>query len=119
MIFAFIVEEWGAIVGGLGLVLLYLALLFRASRTAIKCGSTFGRNLVLGLGLMITVQALVNMGVSVRLFPTTGQPLPLVSYGGTSLLFTCLSLGMMLAVTRVVQQDPLQAVGSSNGNTLT
>ncbi|MDA9755778.1 FtsW/RodA/SpoVE family cell cycle protein [Flavobacteriales bacterium] len=119
MIFAFIVEEWGAIVGGLGLVLLYLALLFRASRTAIKCGSTFGRNLVLGLGLMITVQALVNMGVSVRLFPTTGQPLPLVSYGGTSLLFTCLSLGMMLAVTRVVQQDPLQAGASSNGNTLT
>ena len=52
--------------------------------------------------MMITVQALVNMGVSVRLFPTTGQPLPLVSYGGTSLLFTCLSIGMMLAVTRVV-----------------
>ena len=74
---------------------------------------------MLGLGLMITVQALVNMGVSVRLFPTTGQPLPLVSYGGTSLLFTCLSLGMMLAVTRVVQQDPLQAGGSSNGSTLT
>ena len=119
MMFAFIVEEWGAIVGGLGLVLLYLALLFRASRTAIRCGSTFGRNLVLGLGLMITVQALVNMGVSVRLFPTTGQPLPLVSWGGTSLLFTCLSLGMMLAVTRVVQQDPLQAGGSYNGNTLT
>ena len=68
---------------------------------------------------MITVQALVNMGVSVRLFPTTGQPMPLVSWGGTSLLFTCLSLGMMLAVTRVVQQDPLQAGGSSNGNTLT
>jgi cell division protein FtsW len=68
---------------------------------------------------MITVQALVNMGVSVRLFPTTGQPLPLVSYGGTSLLFTCLSLGMMLAVTRVVQQDPVQAGTSSNGNTLT
>ncbi|HAT48689.1 MAG TPA: cell division protein FtsW, partial [Flavobacteriales bacterium] len=106
MIFAFIVEEWGAIMGGLGLVLLYLALLFRASRTAIKCDSPFGRNLILGLGLMITVQALVNMGVSVRLFPTTGQPLPLVSYGGTSLLFTCLSIGMMLAVTRVV----------SNGN---
>ena len=85
MIYAFIIEEWGAILGGLGLILLYLALLFRASRTAIKCQSTFGRNLVLGLGLMIVVQALVNMGVSVRLFPTTGQPLPLVSYGGTSL----------------------------------
>ena len=104
MIYAFIIEEWGAILGGLGLILLYLALLFRASRTAIKCESAFGRNLVLGLGLMIVVQALVNMGVSVRLFPKTGQPLPLVSYGGTSLLFTSLSIGMMLAVSRVVMQ---------------
>ena len=104
MIYAFIIEEWGAILGGLGLILLYLALLFRASRTAIKCESAFGRNLVLGLGLMIVVQALVNMGVSVRLFPTPGQPLPLVSYGGTALLFTSLSIGMMLAVSRVVMQ---------------
>ena len=118
MIFAFIVEEWGAIVGGLGLVLLYLALLFRASRTAIKCESAFGRNLVLGLGLMITVQALVNMGVSVRLFPTTGQPLPLVSYGGTSLLFTCLSLGIMLAVSRVAQQGDSDSSRASGPNTL-
>ena len=119
MIFAFIVEEWGAIIGGLGLVLLYLALLFRASRTAIKCESAFGRNLVLGLGLMITVQALVNMGVSVRLFPTTGQPLPLVSYGGTSLLFTCLSLGIMLAVSRVAQQGDSGSSRASGPNTLT
>ena len=119
MIFAFIVEEWGAILGGLGLVLLYLALLFRASRTAIKCESVFGRNLVLGLGLMITVQALVNMGVSVRLFPTTGQPLPLVSYGGTSLLFTCLSIGMMLAVTRVVQNESPGTAPSTGANSLT
>jgi cell division protein FtsW len=105
MIYAFIVEEWGAVVGGLGLVLIYLALLFRAAKTAIRCESPFGRNLILGLGMMITVQAMVNMGVSVRLFPTTGQPLPLVSYGGTSLLFTCLSIGMMLAVSRVVLGD--------------
>ena len=119
MIFAFIIEEWGAIMGGLGLVLLYLALLFRASRTAIKCESAFGRNLVLGLGLMITVQALVNMGVSVRLFPTTGQPLPLVSYGGTSLLFACLSLGMMLAVPRVGQQSRAGIGNAKSANTLT
>ena len=66
---------------------------------------------------MITVQALVNMGVSVRLFPTTGQPLPLVSYGGTSLLFTCLSIGMMLAVTRVVSLG--DAPATSGANTLT
>jgi len=118
MIFAFIVEEWGAILGGLGLVLLYLALLFRASRTAIKCESVFGRNLVLGLGLMIAVQALVNMGVSVRLFPTTGQPLPLVSYGGTSLLFTCLSIGMMLAVSRIVQNGDSGTPHAAGANTL-
>ena len=119
MIFAFIVEEWGAVLGGLGLVLLYLALLFRASRTAIKCESIFGRNLVLGLGLMIAVQALVNMGVSVRLFPTTGQPLPLVSYGGTSLLFTCLSIGMMLAVSRIVQNEDPNTPRAKGANTLT
>ena len=54
----------------------------------------------MGLGMMITIQALINMAVAVRLFPTTGQPLPLVSYGGTSILFTCLSIGMILAVSR-------------------
>jgi len=65
------------------------------------------------------VQALVNMGVSVRLFPTTGQPLPLVSYGGTSLLFTCLSLGIMLAVSRVVQHDDGAPTAPNGANTLT
>jgi len=105
MIYAFIIEEWGAIMGGLGLILLYLAIMYRAAKTAIRCESAFGRNLILGLGLMLVIQALINMGVSVRLFPTTGQPLPLVSYGGTSLLFTCLSIGMMLAVSRIVQQN--------------
>ena len=112
MIYAFIVEEWGAI-GGLGLVLLYLALLFRASQTAVRCDSLFARNLVLGLGLTIAVQALINMGVSVRLFPTTGQPLPLVSYGGTSLLFTCMSIGMMLAVSRVVAGQGAKTQGNA------
>ena len=112
MIYAFIVEEWGA-VGGLGLVLLYLALLFRASQTAVRCDSLFARNLVLGLGLTIAVQALINMGVSVRLFPTTGQPLPLVSYGGTSLLFTCMSIGMMLAVSRVVAGEGVKTQGNA------
>ena len=112
MIYAFIVEEWGA-VGGLGLVLLYLALLFRASQTAVRCDSLFARNLVLGLGLTIAVQALINMGVSVRLFPTTGQPLPLVSYGGTSLLFTCMSIGMMLAVSRVVAGQGTKMQGNA------
>jgi len=100
MIYAFVIEEWGAILGGFGLALLYFILLFRSIQAARKCDRPFGSYLAMGLSLLITVQALINMGVAVRLFPTTGQPLPLVSYGGTSLIFTCLSIGMILAVSR-------------------
>lgn len=105
MIYAFIIEEWGAIMGGLGLVMLYLILLFRTIRTATRCPRHFGGLLAMGLGFMISLQAMINMAVAVRLFPTTGQPLPLVSYGGTSLVFTCLAIGMILAVSRSVT-DP-------------
>ncbi len=100
MIYAFIIEEWGAIIGGLGLLLIYLIFLYRTILTAKKCDRPFGSYLAMGLGMMITLQALINMGVAVRFFPTTGQPLPLVSYGGTSILFTCLAIGMILAVSR-------------------
>ena len=100
MIYAFVIEEWGAVLGGFGLALLYFILLFRSIQAARKCDRPFGSYLAMGLSLLITVQALINMGVAVRLFPTTGQPLPLVSYGGTSLIFTCLSIGMILAVSR-------------------
>lgn len=102
MIYAFIIEEWGAILGGLGLVLLYLILLFRTMRTATRCPRHFGGLLAMGLGFMLVFQAMINMAVAVRLFPTTGQPLPLVSYGGTSMIFTCLAIGMILAVSRSV-----------------
>ena len=100
MIYAFIIEEWGAIIGGLGLLLIYLILLYRTIIAAKNCDRPFGSYLAMGLGMMIVIQALINMAVAVRLFPTTGQPLPLVSYGGTSILFTCLSIGMILAVSR-------------------
>ncbi|MBM71456.1 MAG: cell division protein FtsW [Crocinitomicaceae bacterium] len=100
MIYAFIIEEWGAIIGGLGLLLIYMILLYRTILAAKNCDRPFGSYLAMGLGMMITIQALINMSVAVRLFPTTGQPLPLVSYGGTSILFTCLSIGMILAVSR-------------------
>ena len=100
MIYAFIIEEWGGIIGGLGLLLLYLILLYRTIIAAKNCDRPFGGFLAMGLGIMITIQAFINMAVAVRLFPTTGQPLPLVSYGGTSILFTCLSIGMILAVSR-------------------
>jgi cell division protein FtsW len=105
MIYAFIIEEWGAILGGLGIVLAYLILLFRTVRTATRCPRHFGGLLAMGLGFMLVFQAMINMAVAVRLFPTTGQPLPLVSYGGTSMIFTCLAIGMILAVSRSVT-DP-------------
>jgi cell division protein FtsW len=101
MIYAFIIEEWGAILGGLGLLTLYLILLFRSVRISAGCDRMFGRLLAIGMGLLITTQALINMGVAVRLLPTTGQPLPLVSMGGTSLLFTCVALGLILSVSRL------------------
>lgn len=102
MIYAFVIEEYGSIMGGLGLILLYLILLFRAIKTATRCPKHFGGLLVLGLSLMLVIQAMINMAVAVNIFPTTGQPLPLVSMGGTSIIFTCLAIGMILSVSRMV-----------------
>lgn len=105
MIYAFIIEEWGLLVGGVGLVLLYLILFSRTIRIGTRCRRPFGSLLAIGLGLMLILQAMVNMGVAVKLLPMTGQPLPLVSMGGTSILFTCAALGMILAVSRSLD-DP-------------
>ena len=105
MIYAFIIEEWGLLVGGFGLVLLYLILFSRTIRIGTRCRRPFGSLLAIGLGLMLILQAMVNMGVAVKLLPMTGQPLPLVSMGGTSILFTCAALGMILAVSRSLD-DP-------------
>ncbi len=100
MIYAFIIEEYGLIFGGLLLIFVYLIFYFRAVRTALTCPSRFGQLMVFGLSSIIVIQALINMSVSVSLFPTTGQPLPLISLGGTSTLFTCLSIAMIISVTR-------------------
>ena len=116
MIYAFIIEEYGAILGGLGLVLLYLILLFRTTRTAVRCEMNFGSLLALGLGFMLVFQAMINMAVAVRLFPTTGQPLPLVSFGGTSMVFTCLAIGMILAVSRSVTEPEIWEESSEEMN---
>jgi cell division protein FtsW len=102
MIYAFVIEEYGSIFGGLGLLLLYLILLYRSIRIALKSPKHFGGLLALGLSFMLVTQAIINMAVAVRLFPTTGQPLPLVSMGGTSMVFTCLAIGMILSVSRSV-----------------
>lgn len=102
MIYAFIIEEYGALLGGLSLILLYLILLYRSIRIALKCPKHFGGLLALGLSFLLVSQALINMAVAVGLFPVTGQPLPLVSMGGTSMIFTCLAIGMILSVSRSV-----------------
>ncbi|MBK6368793.1 MAG: FtsW/RodA/SpoVE family cell cycle protein [Flavobacteriales bacterium] len=100
MIYAFIIEEYGSILGGLGLLLLYLILLYRAARIAGQCEKPFGSLVAVGLSFMLVLQAMVNMAVAVNLVPVTGQPLPLVSMGGTSVWFTCLAIGIVLSVSR-------------------
>jgi cell division protein FtsW len=105
MIYAFIIEEYGSIIGGLGLLLLYLILLFRAMKISNKVEKDFGKLLAIGLALGLVLQALVNMAVAVNLVPVTGQPLPLVSMGGTSMWFTCLALGIIISVSRSYEPD--------------
>ncbi|MDA0326087.1 MAG: FtsW/RodA/SpoVE family cell cycle protein [Bacteroidetes bacterium] len=97
-IFAIIIEEYG-LIGGLFLLVLYLLLLFRIVIVAQKAGTVFGKLLTIGVGLPIIFQALVNMGVAVELFPVTGQTLPLISSGGTSIWVTCLGIGIILSVS--------------------
>lgn len=105
--YAFIIEEYGAIVGGLGVLLLYLWIFFRAILIFRKCGTAFPSLLVLGLALLITLQALANMMVSTNMIPSTGLTLPLISKGGSSELFLSLALGMMLGVSRQTREQTL------------
>ena len=97
-IYAIIVEEFGMI-GAFFLLFLYLLFLFRLVIVAHKASSMFGKLLVIGVGLPIVFQALINMAVAVELFPVTGQTLPLISSGGTSIWMTCLAIGMILSVS--------------------
>lgn len=103
-IYAIIVEEMG-LIGGFAVMLVYLLLLFRIIIVATKANSAFGKLLVIGIGLPIIFQALVNMGVAVELFPVTGQTLPLISSGGTSIWMTCVALGMILSVSAKREEE--------------
>src|SRR5690606_1477617 len=98
-IYAIIVEEYG-LIGGLTLIGLYLILFFRFIIAALKAKNFFGTLLIVGLGFPVIFQALINMGVAVELFPTTGQTLPLISSGGSSIWMTCLAIGIVLNVTK-------------------
>jgi len=103
-IYAIIIEEYG-ILGGFFILLLYLILLYRSIIIAQASPNVFGAYLSIGLMMMIVLQALINMGVAVNLFPVTGQPLPLVSMGGTSIFFTCISIGVVLSVSRGLDEN--------------
>jgi cell division protein FtsW len=101
-IFAIIIEEYGLVLGAFPLILAYMILLFRAITIAKKCETAFPAFLVLGLTVMIVIQAMLNMLVAVGLFPVTGQTLPMVSWGRTSVLVISFSIGAILSVSRVV-----------------
>jgi len=104
-IFAIVVEEYGML-GGILILALYMLLFIRVLRIVKQCKQTFGAYLVLGITFMLVFQALVNMAVAVNLFPVTGQPLPLVSMGGTSTWFTCIGLGIVLSVSAHLKEEP-------------
>jgi cell division protein FtsW len=103
-IYAIIVEEYG-IIGAISLVLLYLFFLLRCIKLFVKCPGAFGAFLAVGLSFGLVVQALINMAVVVHLLPTTGVTLPFVSMGGTSLWFTSVAIGIILSVSRNVEEE--------------
>ena len=104
-IFAIIIEEMG-IEGAALVVFLYIVLLFRAARIANRCDNNFPAFLVMGLALMLVIQASANMLVAVGIMPVTGQPLPLISKGGTSTIINCLYIGAILSVSRTAKKKP-------------
>ena len=114
-IYAIIIEEYG-LLGGFLLMFLYLLLLFRIVVVANANTSVFGKLLVMGVGLPIIFQALINMAVAVELFPVTGQTLPLISSGGTSIWMTCLAIGVVLSASRKpgVKEVESEKAGDTN-----
>ena len=104
-IYPVIIEEYG-LLGGLFIIFLYLVFLFRCIRVFRKCPYAFGAFLALGLSFTLVIQAIANMAVGVNLIPVTGVTLPLVSMGGSSFLFTCASIGIILSVARNIEMQP-------------
>lgn len=103
-IFSIILEEYG-VAGGLIVILLYLAFLYRTIKIVIKSPGAFGALLAAGLALSLVIQAFINMAVAVNLLPVTGLTLPLISMGGTSLWFTSIAIGIILSVSRYIESE--------------
>lgn len=110
-IFAIIIEEYGFLFGGVLMIFLYLLLFFRVMRFINHSPRAFATLLAVGCSFMLVFQAMINMAVAVNLFPVTGQPLPLVSMGGTSTLFTSIALGIILSVSREVEKEKKEGGG--------
>ena len=106
-IYAIIIEEYG-LAGGAFVLFVYLVFLFRSIQLFRKCPFAFGAFLALALSFTLVIQALTNMAVNVNLFPVTGVTLPLVSMGGSSFLFTCTAIGIILSVSRFVEKNQLE-----------
>ena len=102
-VYGTIMEEYG-LFGGFVVLALYVLMVFRVGSIMTKSDKSFGALVVMGLGLSLVMQAFVNMAVAVDMVPVTGQPLPLVSMGGTSIMFTCISIGMILSVSKYVEK---------------
>ncbi len=103
-IFAIIIEEWGTL-GGIVVMMLYLVLLYRCIKIVTKAPKAFGALLAAGLSFSLTIQAFANMAVAVGLGPVTGVPLPLVSMGGTSMIFTSVAFGIILSVSKDIEEN--------------
>lgn len=103
-IYAIIIEELG-LVGGALVMLVYIVLLFRVGRIATRCKEKYPAYLAMGLGMLLGLQAFINMSVAVGLFPVTGQPLPLISKGGTSVLMTSGCIGMLLGISNTLDKE--------------
>jgi cell division protein FtsW len=112
-IYAIILEEYG-LIGGVFVIMLYLILFFRGIKIASNSEQTFGSLLAIGLSFSLVFQAMINMAVAVNLFPVTGQPLPLVSMGGTSIWFTCLAIGIILSVSRTSDSSDDKTKNTAN-----
>ncbi len=103
-IYAIIIEELG-MVGAIFVLIVYIVLLFRIGKIAMRCTDKYPAYLAMGLGMMLGLQAFINMSVAVGLFPVTGQPLPLISKGGTSVLMASFSIGMLIGISNTLDRD--------------
>ncbi len=103
-IYAIIIEEYG-LIGGMVVLMLYLIILYRGVRMVNKSPGTFGALLAIGISFSLVFQAIINMAVAVNLLPVTGQPLPLISMGGSSIWFTSISIGIILSISREIESN--------------